>query len=73
MSDISGYSISFDIGYKTPWFPWKLQIRSGILNNRITYELGRIDREPDYNKVILSLLEANQLRLQIIHRHIQRI
>lgn len=58
MSDISGFSISFDIGYKTPGSLGSFKSDQEYSIIGITYELGRIDREPDYNKIILSLLEA---------------
>lgn len=58
MSLITGFPISHDIGYPTPGSlgSFTAQHKNKIMC--ITYELGRIDREPDYNAVTGSLIEA---------------
>ncbi|HPJ42739.1 MAG TPA: DUF2817 domain-containing protein [Spirochaetota bacterium] len=58
MSEITGYPVLEDIGYPTPG-----SLGSFVAEHKnkimcITYELGRIDREPDYDAVTGSLIEA---------------
>jgi protein MpaA len=58
MSEISGFPVLEDIGYSTPG---SLGSFLEEHNNKIfciTYELGRVDREPDYNAVTGSLIKA---------------
>ena len=58
MSEISGFPVSHDIGYETPGSLGSLRSYSDYEVYGITYELCRIDREPDYRKITKSLLEA---------------
>jgi len=58
MSKITGLPVSDDIGYATPG---SLGSYKSGMNNEvfgITYELCAIDREPDYEKITKSLIEA---------------
>jgi protein MpaA len=58
MSEISGFPVLEDIGYSTPG---SLGNYLGEHRNKImciTYELGPVDREPDYDKITGSLIEA---------------
>ncbi len=58
MSAISGIPVGDDVGYPTPG---SLGSYKSILDYEvygITFELGRIDREPNYRKIIESLIEA---------------
>ena len=58
MSEITGFPVQHDIGYPTPGSigSFTAQHKNKIMC--ITYELGRIDREPDYDAVTGSLVEA---------------
>jgi len=62
MSEISGVPVSHDLGYETPGSLGSLKPFLGYKAYGITYELGRIDREPDYDKVTESLVEAINYR-----------
>jgi len=58
MSEITGLPVSEDIGYSTPGSlgSYKLSMKYDVYG--ITYELCDIDQEPDYDKIIESLIEA---------------
>lgn len=58
MSEITGLPVLDDIGYPTPGSlgSYKSSMHSGIQG--ITFELCEIDREPDYEKITQSLIEA---------------
>jgi len=58
MSEITGFPVQHDIGYPTPGSLGSFTAQYKTLIMCITYELGRIDREPDYDAVIGSLIEA---------------
>ena len=58
MSDITGFPVLPDIGYPTPGSMGSFTAQHKNKIMCITYELGRIDREPDYNAVTGSLIEA---------------
>jgi len=58
MSEITGIVISKDIGYATPGSLGSYKSSLSYKAHEITYELGEIDREPDYDKIIKSLIEA---------------
>jgi predicted deacylase len=58
MSEITGLPISDDIGYATPGSLGSYKSSSGYEVSGITYELGEVDMEPDYDKVTESLIEA---------------
>jgi murein peptide amidase A len=58
LSEISGIQIKYDLGYPTPG---SLEHYDGYKEYNIqgiTYELGDVDTEPDYPKIINSLIEA---------------
>ena len=59
MSETSGLPVSYDIGYPTPGSLGSYTAGLYYMNCcTLTYELGRVDREPDYKSVIRSLMEA---------------
>ncbi|HNX25374.1 MAG TPA: DUF2817 domain-containing protein [Spirochaetota bacterium] len=58
MSEITGIPISHDIGYATPGSLGSLKSSLEYKVQGITFELCGIDREPDYDKIIESLIEA---------------
>lgn len=58
MSEISGIPVLHDIGYDTPGSLGSLKPFLDFKTSGITYELCRIDREPDYNRIIESLIAA---------------
>jgi len=58
MSGITGYPVLEDIGYPTPGSLGSFVAEHKNKTMCITYELGRIDREPDYDAVTGSLVEA---------------
>jgi hypothetical protein len=58
MADIAGLPVSHDIGYTTPGSLGSLKPSFDFKIYGITYELCEIDREPDYDKIIQSLIEA---------------
>ncbi len=58
MSEISGYPVSDNIGYSTPGSIGSFISQQEYYIMGITYELGGIDREPDYDAVTRSLIEA---------------
>jgi len=58
MSEASGFPVSDDIGYATPGSLGSYGFTLGYDLQSVTYELGSIDYEPDYEKVTQSLIEA---------------
>ncbi|HOP62771.1 MAG TPA: DUF2817 domain-containing protein [Spirochaetota bacterium] len=58
MSEISGFPVSDDIGYSTPGSLGSFITDQEYKVSGITYELGRVDREPDYKAITRSLIEA---------------
>lgn len=58
MSQISGFPVSSDIGYSTPGSMGSFKSEQEYEIIGITYELGEVDREPDYDVVTRSLVEA---------------
>lgn len=58
MSEISGFPVSDDIGYLTPGSLGSFKSEQKFSIWGITYELGEVDREPDYEAVTRSLVEA---------------
>ncbi len=58
MSEISGFPVSYDIGYSTPGSLGSYKSEQSYNIYGITYEMGEVDAEPDYNAVTGSLLEA---------------
>ena len=62
ISEISGFPIEDDIGYHTPGSLGSYGFTLDYKIQSITYEMGPIDYEPDYNKVTQSLIEAINYR-----------
>lgn len=62
ISEISGFPIEDDIGYHTPGSLGSYGLAMDYKVQGITYEMGSIDYEPDYNKVTQSLIEAINYR-----------
>lgn len=58
MSEVSGFPVSDDIGYHTPGSLGSYGSALDYKVQGITYEMGSIDYEPDYDKVTRSLIEA---------------
>jgi len=58
MSGITGIPISYDIGYATPGSFGSYKSSMEYEVHGITYELCGVDREPDYDKITESLIEA---------------
>lgn len=58
MSEISGFPVSYDIGYSTPGSLGSYKSEQSYKIYGITYEMGEVDREPDYKAVTGSLVEA---------------
>lgn len=58
MSAITGLPVSHDIGYDTPGSLGSFKSSMEYEVYGITFELGEIDREPDYASITESLIEA---------------
>lgn len=58
ISEISGIPLLYDIGYETPGSLGSLKPFLNFKTSCITYELCRIDREPDYSRITDSLVAA---------------
>ncbi len=58
ISDISGLSISDDIGYETPGSMGSYAASFEKKYPMITFELGEIDEIPEYDKIVNSLIFA---------------
>ncbi len=58
MSKISGYGIDFDIGYETPGSLGGYISENSRAIPSVTFEIGPIDREPDYDAITYAFLEA---------------
>lgn len=62
MSKISGYGIKFDIGYETPGSLGGYISEESRAIPSITFEIGPIDIEPDYDAITYAYLEAANYR-----------
>jgi len=58
MSSITGLPVEEDVWYPTPGSMGSYAVSGRYRMPVITFEMGRIDREPDYNSVIVSLVTA---------------
>lgn len=58
MSQITGLPVKEDVWYPTPGSMGSYAVSGGKKIPVITYEMGPIDKQPDYNSVIVSLITA---------------
>lgn len=58
MSALSGLPVKFSVGYDTPGSFGSYTDREDLAIPGITFELGSIFEEPDYDRINLALLEA---------------